>query len=229
MNEHKDRYIGSWYTWSPYERYLILSDNSRSRLTHNYESFLRFREVREILNKISKSSLNTYEYNNEMHTKPFSSEVAAYTLNQIDAGIWSNNIKTIIMCHKIAGVYVPFDPDEFNGNASQEKSHKPDIPRRSNSKSKPKADKTSKTWKQDERKLIWDFVIDNQELSDTQIVQWMFDKNSVVTEKQVNVCRRYIEYGLGIREFYIYNLSWTEVKLNKVLHQIPIVERIDKK
>jgi len=107
MNEHKDRYIGSWYTWSPYERYLILSDNSRSRLTHNYESFLRFREVREILNKISKSSLNTYEYNNEMHTKPFSSEVAAYTLNQIDAGIWSNNIKTIIMCHKIAGVYVP--------------------------------------------------------------------------------------------------------------------------
>jgi len=71
--------------WSDYDKYLILADNSygKNKLKDTYESFLNYKIVMEVINRIAFTDKSTYSYNNDIYKKKITSEDAKKILGNV--------------------------------------------------------------------------------------------------------------------------------------------------
>ena len=71
--------------WGDYGKYLILADNSygKNKLKDTYESFLNYKIVMDVINRIAFTDKSTYSYNNDIYKKKITSEDAKKILGNV--------------------------------------------------------------------------------------------------------------------------------------------------
>ena len=79
--------------WSNYGKYLILADNShgKNKIRDTYESFLNFKIVMDVINRISFTDKSTYSYNNDIYKMKITSEDAKKILDNVLHCRWTSN------------------------------------------------------------------------------------------------------------------------------------------
>ena len=94
--------------WSEYDKYLVLADNSHAnnngkyKIRDNYESFLNYKIVIDVINRIAFTDKETYSYNNNIYKKKITSEDAKKILNNILTCKWTNTTdKLKIVGHQL--------------------------------------------------------------------------------------------------------------------------------
>jgi len=90
--------------WSDYEKYLILADNSygKNKIKDTYESFLNYKIVIDVINRIAFTDKSTYSYNNNIYKKKITSEDAKKILGNVLNCRWSNTTaKLKIVGHQL--------------------------------------------------------------------------------------------------------------------------------
>ena len=90
--------------WSDYEKYLILADNSygKHKIRETYESFLNYKIVIDIINRIAFTDKSTYSYNNNIYNKKITSEDAKKILGNVLNCKWTNTTaKLKIVGHQL--------------------------------------------------------------------------------------------------------------------------------
>jgi len=70
---------------SDYDKYLILADNSygKHKIKDTYESFLNYKIVMDVINRIAFTDKSTYSYNNDIYKKKITSEDAKKILGNV--------------------------------------------------------------------------------------------------------------------------------------------------
>ena len=88
--------------WSDYDKYLILADNSSGKLKDTYESFLNYKIVIDVINRIAFTDKSTYSYNNNIYNKKITSEDAKKILGNVLNCKWTNTTaKLKIVGHQL--------------------------------------------------------------------------------------------------------------------------------
>ena len=79
--------------WSDYSKYLVLADNShgKHKIKDTYESFLNYKIVMDVVNRISFTDKSTYSYNNDIYKKKITSEDAKKILGNVLNCKWTRN------------------------------------------------------------------------------------------------------------------------------------------
>ena len=85
---------------SDYDKYLILADNSygKHKIKDTYESFLNYKIVIDVINRIAFTDKSTYSYNNNIYKKKITSGTARKLLD----GFMSNRCYDIHELRKAA-------------------------------------------------------------------------------------------------------------------------------
>ena len=90
--------------WSDYDKYLILADNSygKQKIRDTYESFLNYKIVIDVINRIAFTDKSTYSYNNNIYNKKITSEYAKKILGNVLNCKWTNTTaKLKIVGHQL--------------------------------------------------------------------------------------------------------------------------------
>ena len=90
--------------WGDYDKYLILADNShgKHKIKDTYESFLNYKIVMDVVNRISFTDKSTYSYNNDIYKKKITSEDAKKILDNVSSCKWTNTTaKLKIIGHQL--------------------------------------------------------------------------------------------------------------------------------
>ena len=71
--------------WGDYGKYLILADNShgKHKIKDTYESFLNYKIVIDVINRISFTDKSTYSYNNNIYKMKVTADDAKKILNNV--------------------------------------------------------------------------------------------------------------------------------------------------
>ena len=89
---------------SDYDKYLILADNSygKHKIKDTYESFLNYKIVIDVINRIAFTDKSTYSYNNNIYKKKITSEDAKKILANVLNCKWtSTTAKLKIVGHQL--------------------------------------------------------------------------------------------------------------------------------
>ena len=89
---------------SDYDKYLILADNSygKHKIKDTYESFLNYKIVIDVINRIAFTDKSTYSYNNDIYKKKITSEDAKKILGNVLNCKWtSTTAKLKIVGHQL--------------------------------------------------------------------------------------------------------------------------------
>ena len=78
--------------WSEYDKYLVLADNShgKHKIRDTYESFLNYKIVMDVINRIAFTDKSTYSYNNNIYNKKITSEDAKKILGNVLNCKWTS-------------------------------------------------------------------------------------------------------------------------------------------
>ena len=90
--------------WGDYEKYLVLADNSygKHKIKDTYESFLNYKIVMDVINRIAFTDKSTYSYNNDIYKKKITSEDAKKILGNVLNCKWtSTTAKLKIVGHQL--------------------------------------------------------------------------------------------------------------------------------
>tara|TARA_Y100000593_G_scaffold81283_1_gene152016 strand:+ start:657 stop:950 length:294 start_codon:yes stop_codon:yes gene_type:complete len=79
--------------WSDYSKYIVLSDNSNTGLKGNYESFLNFKKVMEVISSIAQSDKSSYLYDGNIYSRKVTSNDARKIIDNVDNCKWTENTK----------------------------------------------------------------------------------------------------------------------------------------
>ena len=79
--------------WGDYDKYLILADNSygKNKIRDTYESFLNYKIVMDVVNRIAFTDKSTYSYNNDIYKKKITSEDAKKIIHNVASCRWTSN------------------------------------------------------------------------------------------------------------------------------------------
>ena len=79
--------------WSDYDKYLILADNSygKHKIKDTYESFLNYKIVMDVINRIAFTDKSTYSYNNNIYNKKITSDDAKNIISNVSNSKWTRN------------------------------------------------------------------------------------------------------------------------------------------
>ena len=83
--------------WSDYAKYLVLSDNSKSKLTPNYDCFNNFKKVMEVIDRIAHSDKSSYLYEGDIYSRRITSVDAQKIINNVKECRWTENTKKLFM------------------------------------------------------------------------------------------------------------------------------------
>jgi|ETNvirenome_6_85_1030632.scaffolds.fasta_scaffold01120_30 hypothetical protein len=83
--------------WTDYERYLVLADNSNGRLSSTWAAYLNFKELKNALGMIIKSSGNKYVLSDsgKVYDKKITSTDANNILDNIYECIWNSKTEKL--------------------------------------------------------------------------------------------------------------------------------------
>ncbi len=76
---------------SQYEKYVVMAHSQTNKLKLSYDGYLRFKELTEVIDKISNSASDSksYLYGNEMYQKKITQSEALKILDNIYNGKWN--------------------------------------------------------------------------------------------------------------------------------------------
>ena len=78
-----------------YARYIILADNSRAELRGDYQSFLNFKRVMEVIYNIANTDKSSYLYEDNIYSRKISSTDARKIIDNINQYRWTESTKKI--------------------------------------------------------------------------------------------------------------------------------------
>ena len=78
---------------SDYARYIALSDNSSMDLKGNYQTFLNFKKVMEIIHTIANSDKSSYLYDGDIYSRKITSTDARKIIDNINQCRWTESTK----------------------------------------------------------------------------------------------------------------------------------------
>tara|TARA_R100001377_G_C3099280_1_gene78597 strand:+ start:221 stop:514 length:294 start_codon:yes stop_codon:yes gene_type:complete len=84
--------------WSEFERYIVLTDNSKMEMGGTYIHFLNFKKIVEVIRNIAHSDKSSYLYNGNIYSREITSTDAQKILLNIETCTWMNGthlIKTV--------------------------------------------------------------------------------------------------------------------------------------
>ena len=89
---------------SQYEKYVVMAHSQTNKLKLSYDGYLRFKELTEVIDKISNSASDSksYLYGNEMYQKKITQSEALKILDNIYNGKWdATTEKCILVANQI--------------------------------------------------------------------------------------------------------------------------------
>ena len=92
--------------WSDYAKYLALADNSKCQLKGNYESFINFKKVIEVISNISHSDKSSYLYDGNIYSRKVTTNDAKIVVDNVNEGKWTENTKKIFVISSQMGVII---------------------------------------------------------------------------------------------------------------------------
>ena len=92
--------------WSEYSRYIALSDNSSMDLKGNYQTFLNFKKVMEIVHSIANSDKSSYLYEGNIYTRKITSVDAKKILDNVLQCKWTDSTAKIFLIASQMGLRI---------------------------------------------------------------------------------------------------------------------------
>lgn len=92
--------------WTDYDRYIVLTDNAKGDLTVSYESFLKFKEVMEVINTIAFSDKTNYLYQGNIYNRRITITEAKKIINNVQECIWNMFTKKIFLVSNQLGIKI---------------------------------------------------------------------------------------------------------------------------
>ena len=89
---------------SQYEKYVVMAHSQTNQLALSYDGYLRFKELTEVIDKISNSASDSksYLYGNEMYQKKITQSEALKILDNIYNGKWdATTEKCLLVANQI--------------------------------------------------------------------------------------------------------------------------------
>ena len=83
--------------WSDYAKYLVLSDNSDSKVKGTFGHYQDFKTVRDVINSIAFSDKNTYLHNNNIYNRKITSAEGKNILNNIKECKWNEKTEKMLL------------------------------------------------------------------------------------------------------------------------------------
>ena len=88
--------------WSDYAKYLVLSDNSNSKLKPTYIHYQDFVVVKNVINSIAFTDKSTYSYDGDIYRRKITSTEAKNILDNINKCIWTDvTLKLFIVASQL--------------------------------------------------------------------------------------------------------------------------------
>ena len=91
---------------SDYARYIVLSDNSSMDLKGNYQTFLNFKKVMEIVKNIASSDKSSYLYEGDIYSRKITSTDAKKILNNVSQCKWTDSTSKIFLVASQMGLRI---------------------------------------------------------------------------------------------------------------------------
>ena len=91
---------------SDYARYILLADDSRAELKGDYQSFLNFKKVMEVVHSIASSDKSSYLYEGDIYSRKITSNDAKRIIDNINQYRWTENTKKMFMIASQLGVII---------------------------------------------------------------------------------------------------------------------------
>ena len=92
--------------WSEYSRYIALSDNSSMDLKGNYQTFLNFKKVMEIVHSIANSDKSSYLYDGNIYSRKVTTTDAKMIIDNINQYKWNDRTRKMFMIASQLGVII---------------------------------------------------------------------------------------------------------------------------
>jgi hypothetical protein len=89
---------------SQYEKYVVMAHSQTNKLKLSYDGYLKFKELTEVIDKISNSASDSksYLYGNEMYQKKITQSEALKILDNIYNGKWdATTEKCLLVANQI--------------------------------------------------------------------------------------------------------------------------------
>ena len=82
---------------SDYARYILLADDSRAELKGDYQSFLNFKKVIEVVKNIASSDKSSYLYNGDIYSRKITSDDAKKIIDNVNQCRWTVNTRKLFL------------------------------------------------------------------------------------------------------------------------------------
>jgi hypothetical protein len=82
---------------SGYAKYLVLADRSKGTLRGDYLTYLDFRIVKDIVNRLSLSDKASYLYESNIYSRKVTSTEAKSILENINNCTWNDTTKKMLL------------------------------------------------------------------------------------------------------------------------------------
>jgi len=82
---------------SGYAKYLVLADRSKGTLRGDYLTYLDFRIVKDIVNRLSLSDKASYLYDSNIYSRKVTSVEAGNILKNINECTWNDATKKMLL------------------------------------------------------------------------------------------------------------------------------------
>ena len=83
--------------WSEYDKYLVLSDNSNSKLKPTYIHYQDFVVVKNVINSIAFTDKSTYSYDGDIYRRKITSTEAKNILDNINKCKWNEKTEKMLL------------------------------------------------------------------------------------------------------------------------------------
>ena len=81
--------------WSEYSKYLVLADNSKSKLKSDFGSYLKFKKVLDVISNIAYTDKSSYLYEGNIYTRKITSTDAKNILDNVLQCKWTDSTAKI--------------------------------------------------------------------------------------------------------------------------------------
>jgi len=91
---------------SEYEKYIVLSDRSDGELGLTWDTYLNFKTVMEVINKIATTDSSTYSYNGNIYNRRITSTEARQVVSNVMDAKWNNKTSVVISISNQMGLKI---------------------------------------------------------------------------------------------------------------------------
>ena len=92
--------------WSEYSKYLVLADNSKSKLKSDFGSYLKFKKVLDVISNIAYTDKSSYLYEGNIYTRKITSTDAKNILDNVLQCKWTDSTSNIFLVASHMGLCI---------------------------------------------------------------------------------------------------------------------------